>query len=523
MESDGAVQELHRICRSFGPGAARAKAGLLHEIASGPRPGRRARSLLAEAAEFLRAYPDDPEVLRFVEAIIPLLPPTDVSDTFAYGSARRLLRLLSGSFDIDWDGFDEKALLDALRFLVLPGEIEGLDDTRLTLQEWFAHAKPAGTGDLEYLIGLLERSGLPEPLQSHLFDACRITLRYRGPRISEVRLPGKRRRYQRRAIARDSFPLASYIRKPAGRSVRAGAAVLHTALRALGARNLEIYPLVHGNAADVTLTEAGRGVRIARIGVEPAWRQPLEAAYFLLVFKNGVPVAYGPAAVFGGACEMGINLFPEFRGGETRYLYGQLMRVFHHALGAELFFLTRYGMGEDNKDAIQTGAFWFYRKLGFRPTNAEVETLAVREEALRAVDPAHRSDRRMLRRLSRTEAHLDLSGGRCRPVDFGRLALAESRWLGQAAGGDGRRAAALCAARLGRILGVDQRARAVRSAAPSLCLIPDLHAWPRRDREMLARFLRAKDGSSEAKAARLSARLPRLAEALRQAAGSGPL
>ena len=96
---------------------------------------------------------------------------------------------------------------------------------------------------------------------------------------------------------------------------------------------------------------------------------------------------------------MGINLFPEFRGGEIRHLYAQFMRVLHHHLGVEYFFLTSYGMGEGNEDAIRSGAFWFYRKLGFRAANPEVEALARTEEARMHAAPGYRSDRRMLRRL----------------------------------------------------------------------------------------------------------------------------
>jgi hypothetical protein len=40
-----------------------------------------------------------------------------------------------------------------------------------------------------------------------------------------------------------------------------------------------------------------------------------------------------------------------------------------------------YQLGHDNEEAIESGAFWFYRKLGFRPGRADLERLAEREEA----------------------------------------------------------------------------------------------------------------------------------------------
>ena len=90
-------------------------------------------------------------------------------------------------------------------------------------------------------------------------------------------------------------------------------------------------------------------------------------------------------------------------------------------------------MGEGNPAAIRSGAFWFYRKLGFLPDHPAVERIARAEEARKAARPGHRSDRRTLRKLSHTQAHLDLSGGRCRPFPFGALGVALSRWIAERA------------------------------------------------------------------------------------------
>lgn len=511
------MTELDRICRSFGKEAARAKVSSLRRIAEAPRLTRRDLESLAGSIEFVRAYPDDPDVLEAVRRAAARLPEREVILDFSYGVVQALVAGGPPSLEIAWESLeDDGPLLEILDLLVLPGESDGVVDGRVPLSDWFERTRREGVSDLAHLLGLLQRSGLPAAIRTHLFESCGLPILYRGPRISDLGLPVRRVRYQRAPIPRDTFPLVPFIRKPPGRAVRGGAGIVRLALQTLCAREIEIYPLIHATPGDVTLINGGRGVRTALIGVEPAWRSPLESLFFFMIFKNGVPVAYGPAAVLGGCCEMGINLFPEFRGGEIRYLYGEFMRVMHHRLGVDYFFLTRYGMGENNELAIRTGAFWFYRKLGFRPTNPRVEALARAEEAYTASNPGHRSDRRTLRKLSRTEAFLDLSGGRHRPLDLGRLSLAESRFLSGA--GDRRRAAARCSARLGRILGVDPGARAVRALAPALCLLEDLPGWTRSDMRLLAEFLRAKDAPSETRAARLSTRHSRLLEGLRRIA-----
>jgi len=175
-------------------------------------------------------------------------------------------------------------------------------------------------------------------------------------------------------------------------------------------------------------------------------------------------------------------------------------------------------MGENNDEALRTGAFWFYRKLGLRPTNPAVEKIARAEEARMAADPRHRSSLRTLRRLSQTEAFLDLSGGVHRPMDLGKLGLAQSRLVESQFGGNRARAESRCASRMAALLGVNARGRALRALAPLLSLIPDLGSWNPWDRATLGSAIDAKDGRSEARATRLLTDHPRLGDALRQVA-----
>jgi hypothetical protein len=514
----GPVERLHEIARSFGPKVARAKSRLLDEIAAAGDLTRRELRLLGEAVEFLQAYPDNPGVLRRARNLVTRLPQTNNVHPYSYEVVRRLARLLPGNLEIEWDAIeDDEPLIEALYLLVTPGEAQGLEDTRLLLQEWFAESKPAGAQtDLEFLLGLLERSSLPPSVRVFVFENSQLPVRYRGPGSAGIGLPVRRIHYQRRDFDRSTFALSTVIRRPLERVTRRGQRVIDVALQALCARKLEIFPLVYANPWDVTLVDCRRGLQVALIGVRPEWRSAFESLYVFLVLKNGVPIAYGPASALLGCCEMGMNLFPEFRGGEIRYIYAQFMRVLHHRLGVDYFFLTRYGMGEGNEEALRSGAFWFYRKLGFKPTNPAVEELARAEESRMADEPGYRSDARMLRRLSRTEAYLDVSGGTRRLLDVGRLGMAQSRFIGERFQGNRALAEKRCAARIARLIGIENDGGALRTLAPVLCMIPDLAGWSRKDKSALARIIRAKDAPSEARAARLSANHHRLIEALHQ-------
>jgi hypothetical protein len=49
---------------------------------------------------------------------------------------------------------------------------------------------------------------------------------------------------------------------------------------------------------------------------------------------------------------------------------------------------------------VDSGAFWFYRKLGFRPTDPEVARLVGREEGRMRKTPGYRSSKRTLEKLA---------------------------------------------------------------------------------------------------------------------------
>jgi hypothetical protein len=527
VAADEPIHALHAISRTFGKTATWRKGSLLRKIAKTKRFKPRDLLVLHDTLDFMRAYPDDADLRRRVLDQVARLrehagparlrntgfPGSTNTYAYSYGVLQQMVGFFPGCLEVDWEEVeDEQPLLDALELLVTPGENQGLEDIRITLREWLDRCKAdPGRTDLEFLLDLFDRSPLPPQVRVHLFETCDLPVRYDlrvpGTGRCEVSWPAGTIHYQKRDVARERFPLAPRIRRPIGTletlDVRSGAALVGRSLAALCSRNLEIYPLIYANSRDVVYARCGRGLHLALVGVQPEFRSPLESLYFFLLLKNGVPIAYGPASVFAGCCEMGINLFPEYRGGEIRYLYAQFMRVLHHHLGVEYFFLTSYGMGEGNEDAIKSGAFWFYRKLGFRAANPDVEALARREEARMREEPGYRSDRRMLRRLAPTAAYLDLSDGRRTPVDFGRLGIAQSRYLTEEFGGDRERGETRGAARGARVLKVDRAARATRRLAPLLGMIPDLGRWSARDRARLARALRAKDGRSEVAAARL--------------------
>jgi len=553
MTDKNPIAILARVAGSFGRGPAHTKERLLAEIKQLDRVGARDLHRLHDVVCFLRAYPDNVAVLRLVEEVSARLrawvaadrvgeESTVLVDTGFPGSVNRtnyslpgltrLWRLFPACLDIDWDELDDHdTLANTLALLVTPGECQALDDTSLGLGEWFAAVRPPSMAtDLEHLLALFTRAELDNAARDLIFETCAVPIRYRlaapGTARCEIVLPVDRVHYQRKDIERTRQPLAAQIRRPfkgdaCSIATAAGEAIIDLATRSLSARNLEIRTLTYANPRDVALCRCDRGLQVALMGVVPAYRDPLECHYCVLVLKNGVPIAYGPASVSLGCCEIGLNLFPEFRGGETRFIYPQFMRAIHHVLGARYFFLTAYGMGEGTPAAIRSGEFWFYRKMGFVASNPKVEALAREEEARMRADPTRRSSVAMLRRLSHTQAHLDLSAGECRKINLGAIGLRQSRFLTERFGVAGPRAEQQCIRRAARILGEadmgresSPRRRAWRMLAPILCMIPDLSSWSPGEKKRLLGIVRGKGAPSEAGVDRLVCGHTRFREAL---------
>jgi len=54
--------------------------------------------------------------------------------------------------------------------------------------------------------------------------------------------------------------------------------------------------------------------------------------YWFMMFKNGYPMAYGGGWLFGKRSLLGINIFESFRGGESAFVFAQLLRTYKNAL-----------------------------------------------------------------------------------------------------------------------------------------------------------------------------------------------
>ncbi len=414
------VEGLEAAKGKFGATAAREVVALLKQ--AGHRRFRDPQELIQfhETVLFLRAYPQSARVLREADRILfsfagrlrgmPLeefeyseisgIAGTGLSTNFSYPFAKSLAERHGGNVRIDWAQYQHADRLGPILARLIPDAFEDWAiGPHPDWRRWYEKSR----GTLPWLIAGVT----PE-----VYDLLELPLRWeladsRASR-SRARLPRKNIFYHDGAfLARKDVSIEAEFAAPKIAVHRLprdkGRRVLDVIIDASAVRYRELYGFLYPDAANVFHADLGRGMDFYFFGVARKWK--LEREYCAgMYFKNGVPVGYvevlWPRQKQGVHMEVGFNLYYTFRQGETAWLYARLLKLFHERFRVGSFFIDPYQLGHENEEAIESGSFWFYYKLGFRPDSPEIARLAERELQKIAADPGYRTRPAMLRKLA---------------------------------------------------------------------------------------------------------------------------
>jgi hypothetical protein len=541
---------LERLKARHGGAAAASKLALLRRLARRRLPSARAVSRFHEALCFLRAFPDTRELLAEVERQLEGfagrpdllrhrraltnsgIAGTPIAFQFFWFTALWLARRWPRRLSIDWPGFRRKAeLADLLHLLVPYGETPALDEVALPVREWIRRLKGAER-DATFVIrrfqalradsfgreAIYERLDIPirlapgpeTPSRTRAWHDC-------GPVSFQARPLRQERPDLRRALARPPLGVRAV-------SLTEGETLIDRAREAMVTRSRDLDVFEHGDPEDVRLFDCGEGLTLACIGAVPERRLLLEAVYGFLMLKNGVPLGYVLASALFGSSEIAYNVFETFRGAESAHVYGRVLAAVRHLVGSDAFGTDPYQLGQGNHEALASGAWWFYYKLGFRPHAPDVRrVLRVELERMRQ-DPRHRSSPATLGRLASDYMFFFL--GRPRRdvlgrVSLGNIGLAVARYTAERFGADRERATRACAREAARLLGLASLgALSPRERlwwerwGPLVLTLPDLPRYSPAERRALAQVIRAKGGRRESDFVRLANRHRRLRRSL---------
>ncbi len=160
----------------------------------------------------------------------------------------------------------------------------------------------------------------------------------------------------------------------------------------------EIDPITYMDKNSLKFFHLSNGLSMAIFGMLPERQLTLQSYVGYTLFKNGYPISYGGGWMFGKCALFALNIFEEYRGGESKYVMTQILRLYRQLFGVCYFEVEPFQFG--NEDALQSGAFWFYYKFGFRPKEKVLIKLAHAEEKKIEKNKAYKSSIRILSQLA---------------------------------------------------------------------------------------------------------------------------
>jgi hypothetical protein len=182
-----------------------------------------------------------------------------------------------------------------------------------------------------------------------------------------------------------------------------------------------------------------------------------------------------------------------------------------------------YQIGDGNEEAIASGAFWFYRKMGFRSMDPALEKLAQAEEKKVRANPKYRTSAATLRRLSKANVVYELpeaDRGAWDGFSTRNIGLAVQKRMARDFDGDAEAMRRVAGVRLARAIQADlkklksQEQIVFADFATALSLVPDLSRWSSTDKNALRQIIAAKAGRTEQRYMRLLQNSARLSRAI---------
>lgn len=527
-----ALASLARIARQFEPGLGARKLALLRRLSTAkfasPKQLLRFHDLLC----FLDAYPDDRRVRSLARRLLTAfrrrsdlrrhraalagsgIAGTDIPYRFFWPTARWISTRWPGALVIDREDPEHvRAILDALPQLLEPVPAELLRRLPAPTLEFLDRLRPRGMTDADYLISLVSAMPGDDAARETFFDRVDppfvLSAGKDTPERTTARFDRLPLHYRQEALRGPRPQLALEARRRPRRVMSLkpadARALISLARISMATRERDLAAFQFANPKDAFLVDDGRGLGFAIVGMQPERRAILPATYGGLTLQNGVPIGYIQVDTLGRHAELSFNTFETFRGADAAHVFARLVAAVHHVFRCNSFSIEPYQLGIDNDEGIESGAWWFYFRFGFRPRDAATRRMGGRELARVARNRRYRSSPRTLRALAKTHLFYSLVPGR--PAALPRVpALLEAGAAELArfrnADADDRRAAATGAAE--RKLGVSENHRAPPAVkrmfeqwASLVLALLRRSRWSPSERRQLRQLIESKAGASE--------------------------
>jgi hypothetical protein len=396
--------------------------------------GKKGAQTLYLTLLFLQAYPDNKTVYKKAgELLLSLNKYVDDNENLQYslynsgitGSTicaafgfemTKWLRKTK-STSVKFNSFESSdAQIQAFISVVMnKAESEIFQDCNAEWKGWLKKLRKPGEDILDQLIAIFDSSNIRPEVKDEIWNAIGINVEI--DLTSHCCLPAPLTKFfYHRSLIRKEIKQEPVPKPVAVKLTDAEAEQIIDCSKMILVRHLrEIDPISFTAAKLISYYHLQRGISIALIGMLPERRHPIDSYIAYVVFKNGLPVAYGASWILFNSGRIGLNVFPDYRGGETRYIFEQLLQLHAKVYNLKRFTVDPYQIGKDNSDGINSGSFWVYYNAGFRPLKKMQRLVAEMEAAKIKGDKKYRSSPAFLKALAESRLELVLQKN---AVDF---------------------------------------------------------------------------------------------------------
>jgi hypothetical protein len=528
-----ALRQLESLKGEFGAPAADRKQACLNLLKSTRLRTAEQVERLHEALCFMQAWPDDEAILSTVDAMlagfdkrtdlkrhVEELTNTGIAGTsicfqFYASTTLWLADRWPKELRIDWDEFENAGSLEPyLDLMASYSELPGLESVAMEVPDWIDRLKGPQETDACFVIRRLAALVSNELLHEFLCDQLDIPMILAPGAGVPSRTLAKRKtaliEYQTEPLVRSRPVVGEEVRRPLQPPVLVspaeGARLVDLARGAMVTRERDLDAFAYADARDVSMMNDG-SLQFVLYGVVPERRFLLETLYGYLILKNGVPICYGAATCLFNSAEVAYSILEPFRGADSARIFARTLAMIRQVFGCDTFMLVPYQLGYENDDAIKSGAWWFYQKLGFRPRDKKLLKLVERELSIMRQRPKHRSSIAVLKQLVTENMYLSLGEARDDVIgvlELANIGLKVTDLFASRFGADREQGEETLAAEAAEKLGVTSfngwsagEKIAWRRWAPLVALFDGFDRWPATDRDDLVKLIRAKGGRQE--------------------------
>jgi hypothetical protein len=434
---------LAKVVTDFSPEGAEKKLILLHTCAKAKLLGTKNIQQYHDTLLFLCGYADNKEIFEAAQTemgrltnVVANLGESKLEalslSGIAFSKTESIFSLKITNWlvtnypeDVSIHSFDEEGVhpKDLLKYSMNEMEFEMISDEKLSKLQWLKKVSgfKKDKDILKWLLDKINRIPVKEQLREHLFESLKlyISIRPSDPHFSRsfgsihinahyFHGNGILKKFDELTLINTKLPKEKKL------NAKEHEEILSASRIALVLLNRETDPITYCAPNGIKVFELEHGLSIALFSIDKQWRLPMESYIGFMMFKNGFPMSYGGAWLFGKRSLIGINIFEAFRGGESAFVFAQLLRTYKQAFGAEQFEVEPYQFGKNNPEGLRSGAFWFYHRFGFRPVDEKLFKLAEEEHQKISSTKGYRSSIEILKQF--TNSNLRVNFGNEKPV-----------------------------------------------------------------------------------------------------------